>query len=502
MKPEVLIVDDEPDIRNMVRMLLEDEGYAVREASNAEETRKALSAKPPSLIILDIWMRQSDMDGLELQKWVKRQYPHVPTIIISGHGNIETAVQAMKDGAFDFVEKPFKSDQLLLLVERALDTAKRDAEHGELKKRDAMSLDIIGTSPAITHIRQNLAKIAPTNSRVLIEGGAGAGKELLARNIHAASSRQSGQFVVVKCGMLAQDQGLAELVGTEQSDGSNRLVGLLEKAHAGTLYLDGVNDLPQHAQSKLVNLLRHGTFKRLGGTSEVEVDVRVISASAVAMKPLVADGQFDKALYDALNVVHIAIPSLAARRGDIADLAKHFLTQRLRGDTHKSLQFSSEAIAILEAYDWPGNIRQLRNMVDWVVIMIARDARQITADDLPPEISGKHGDGVTTAVAMPLKEAREKFEIEYLLLQLERFGGNITHTATAVGMSRVVLSRKLRILGIRVEDDDEDTDAETGDHAENGESKNEGEGEGTANPPRSQARSVKRTKKRPEKRTL
>ncbi|MCG8626534.1 MAG: sigma-54 dependent transcriptional regulator [Proteobacteria bacterium] len=487
MKPEVLIVDDEPDIRNMVRMLLEDEGYAVREASNAEETRHALSAKPPSLIILDIWMRQSDMDGLELQKWVKRQYPHVPTIIISGHGNIETAVQAMKDGAFDFVEKPFKSDQLLLLVERALATAKRDAEHGELKKRDVISLDIIGTSPAITHIRQSLSKIAPTNSRVLIEGGAGAGKELLARNIHAASPRQSGQFVVVNSGMLAQDQSLAELVGTEQSDGSNRLVGLLEKAHAGTLYLDGVNDLPQHAQSKLARVLRGGKFKRLGGTSEVEVDVRVISATAVAMKPLVAAGQFDKALYDALNVVHIAIPSLAERRGDIADLAKHFLAKRLESDMHKSLQFSSEAIAILEAYGWPGNIRQLRNMVDWVVIMIDRDARQITPDDLPPEISGKGGggDGIPTAVAMPLKEAREKFEIEYLLLQLERFGGNITHTAEAVGMSRVVLSRKLKSLGIRVEDDD--AQEEAGDNESD-------------SPSRPQLRSVKRTKKRPEKR--
>ena len=449
MKPEVLIVDDEPDIRSMVRLLLEDEGYAVREASNAGETRAALSAKPPALIILDIWMRQSDMDGLELQKWVKRQYPHVPTIIISGHGNIETAVQAMKDGAFDFVEKPFKSDQLLLLVGRALDKAKRDAEHGELKKHDPFSLDQIGISPAITAIRQHMAKIAPTNSRVLIEGPPGAGKELLARNIHAASPRQSGQFVVVNCGGLAQDPRLAEFIGTEQTDNNPRLVGMLERAHAGTLYLDRVADLPSQAQSKLARILRSGKFKRLGGTSEVEVDVRVISATSRDLKSQVSEGLFDQTLYDALNIMHISVPSLADRRQDIAPLAKHFLAKRLEGETRTPLQFSSEAVAVLEAYGWPGNIRQLRNMVEWVVIMIDRSAHQISVTDLPPEITGKgEGSGLTTTVALPLKEAREQFEADYLLRQLNRFGGNITHTAEAVGMNREVLSRKLKSLGI------------------------------------------------------
>lgn len=472
MKPEILIVDDEPDIRSMVRLLLEDEGYAVREASNAGETRAALSQRPPSLIILDIWMRQSDMDGLELQKWVKRQYPHVPTIIISGHGNIETAVQAMKDGAFDFVEKPFKSDQLLLLIERALEAAKRDAEHGELKKRDDMSLEPIGTSAAISSIRRLISKIAATKSRVLIQGPAGAGKELVARNIHGLSDRQKAHFVVVNCGLLAQDHNLAELVGTEQSNGNPRLVGLLERAHAGTLYLDGVNDLSLSAQAKLARILRHGKFKRLGGTGEVEVDVRVLSASSQDMAALVADGRCDKTLHDSISVTTITIPPLAERRQDIVPLAKHFLTKRLAGNGTKSLQFSDEALAILEAYSWPGNIRQLRNMVDWVVIMIDPTSHQITADDLPPEISGRGEDaGMATSVTLPLKEARQKFEIDYLLLQLERFGGNISRTAKAVGMSREVLSRKLKSLGITTDDGDNNGGDES--HASNGETRDQ-----------------------------
>lgn len=455
MKPEILVVDDEPDIRSMIRLILEDEGYEVREAENAETARDELVSHPPALIILDIWMRQSDMDGLELQKWVRRYYPHVPVLMISGHGNIETAVQAMKDGAFDFIEKPFKSAQLILLCQRALTNAARDAEHVDLKRRIDTSLDQIGTSPAIKGIRQTIAKVAETNSRIFISGPSGSGKELLARNIHDQSQRNSGRFIMVNCASLSSDIPLIELFGSETTHAGKRVVGMFEQAHGGTLFFDEICDLPLDTQARLVRTLQDQRFKRLGGTTDVLVDVRVISATTQDIKTKVAEGQFREDLYYRLNVVPISIPPLSRRREDIPALINYFLSKRLAEEGDRKLSFTSDCLAALETYSWPGNITQLRNMIDWLVIMIDKTKTTISPDDLPAEILGQPKmsaqDGLTSTIAMPLKEAREQFETQYLMSQLSRFNGNISKTAAFIGMERSALHRKLKTLGISIE---------------------------------------------------
>lgn len=459
MKPEILVVDDEPDIRSMIRLILEDEGFAVREAENAETAREELTSHPPALIILDIWMRQSDMDGLELQKWVRKYYPHVPVLMISGHGNIETAVQAMKDGAFDFIEKPFKSAQLILLCQRALSNAARDAEHNELKQRYDFSLDQIGTSPAINSIRQTIDKVAQTNSRIFITGPSGSGKQLLARNIHDKSNRNNGRFVMVNCASLSSDRSLIELFGSEASDGGNRVVGMFEQAHGGTLFFDEICDLPHDTQARLVRTLQDQKFRRLGGSTEVMVDVRVISATSRDINSIVANGDLREDLYYRLNVVPISIPPLARRREDISALASYFLKKRLSGEGDRQLSFTPDSLAALETYSWPGNITQLRNMIDWLAIMSERGKKQITREDLPSEILGKPKksveEGMETTITMPLKEAREQFETQYLMSQLSRFNGNISKTAAFIGMERSALHRKLKLLGINIETADQ-----------------------------------------------
>ena len=463
MKPEILVVDDEPDIRAMVRLILEDEGYEVREAENAETARDELTSKPPSLVILDIWMRKSDMDGLELQKWVRRYYPDMPAIMISGHGNIETAVQAMKDGAFDFVEKPFKSDQLLLLCARALANAKREVEHSELKRRSNLSEDLIGTSPAIVALKQTIAKVAPSNSRIFITGPSGAGKALLARNLHAQSARAEGRFIVVNCALLSPERALIDLFGSETGKDGKRVVGLFEQAHNGTLYFDEVCDLPLETQARLLRSLQDQGFRRLGGASDVELDVRLISASSRDVQSEMAQGKFREDLFYRLSVVPIAVPPLSRRREDIAALAKHFLKNRLNNDGQdggRKLEFAPSSLALLESYAWPGNVTQLRNMIDWLVIMVNRDSKMIEPDDLPAEISGKmigntkgeNTDEAQNTASLTLKEAREQFETQYLLSQLERFDGNIAKTAQFIGMERSALHRKLKNLGIQLEE--------------------------------------------------
>ena len=461
MKPEILVVDDEPDIRAMVRLILEDEGYEVREAKNAESARDELTIKPPALVILDIWMRKSDMDGLELQKWVRRYYPDMPAIMISGHGNIETAVQAMKDGAFDFVEKPFKSDQLLLLCARALANAKREVEHSELKRRSDLSSELIGSSPPIVALKQTIAKVAQSNSRIFITGPSGAGKELLARNLHAQSPRAKGRFIVVNCALLSPERALIELFGSETGKDGKRVVGLFEQAHHGTLYFDEVCDLPLETQARLLRSLQDQSFRRLGGASDVAVDVRLISASSRDVQSEMAQSKFREDLFYRLSVVPIAVPALSRRREDIAELAKYFLKTRLKSEhghheRGRTLEFAPSSLALLESYAWPGNITQLRNMIDWLVIMVNRDSKIINPDDLPAEISGKTmgntGERAQNTASLTLKEAREQFEAQYLRSQLERFAGNISKTAQFIGMERSALHRKLKNLGIQLEE--------------------------------------------------
>jgi|TARA_X000000950_G_scaffold97224_2_gene122929 two-component system nitrogen regulation response regulator NtrX len=458
MKPEILIVDDEQDIRSMLAELLEDEGYTCRTAANAEEARQSVQEFLPSLVILDIWMNNSDMDGLVLQQWIRRLYPDVPAIMISGHGNIETAVQAMKDGAYDFIEKPFKSDRLLILVERALKAAMLEAENNELRKTASVQSELIGEAPSIKALRQSIEKVAHSNSRVMITGPSGSGKELAARRIHQLSERNSGRFVVANCAMLSPESVTAELFGTEANPSGHRIVGLFEQAHGGTLYFDEIGDLPLETQGKLVRAVQDQRFRRVGGTAEVTVDVRVISGSKLNLTEEVENGNLREDLFYRLSVVPIILPPLNARKEDIPELSRFYLDQANTG-SGKKLALSDEAIAMLQMYEWPGNVTQLLNVIDWLTIMANPESEGlIMADDLPPEISGTAaegtGQGFETVVGLPLKAAREHFETQYLISQLTRFDGNVSKTAEFVGMERSALHRKLKSLNINPDKSD------------------------------------------------
>ena len=442
----------------MLAELLEDEGYTCRTAANAEEARQSVQEFLPSLVILDIWMNNSDMDGLVLQQWIRRLYPDVPAIMISGHGNIETAVQAMKDGAYDFIEKPFKSDRLLILVERALKAAMLEAENNELRKTASVQSELIGEAPSIKALRQSIEKVAHSNSRVMITGPSGSGKELAARRIHQLSERNSGRFVVANCAMLSPESVTAELFGTEANPSGHRIVGLFEQAHGGTLYFDEIGDLPLETQGKLVRAVQDQRFRRVGGTAEVTVDVRVISGSKLNLTEEVENGNLREDLFYRLSVVPITLPPLSARKEDIPELSRFYLDQANTG-SGKKLALSDEAIAMLQMYEWPGNVTQLLNVIDWLTIMANPESEGlIMADDLPPEISGTAaegtGQGFETVVGLPLKAAREHFETQYLISQLTRFDGNVSKTAEFVGMERSALHRKLKSLNINPDKSD------------------------------------------------
>ena len=455
MKPEILIVDDEADIRSMLTELLEDEGYSCRAVSNAKEARDSLQAFLPALVILDIWMSESDMDGLELQKWIRKLYPHVPAIMISGHGNIETAVKAMKDGAYDFIEKPFKSDRLLILIERALEAASLQAENVELKKQSPIQSEFLGSSSAAKEVRGMIEKVANSNSRVMISGPLGSGKELVARSIHQLSARQGARFVPVNCALLEPDRVTVELFGTEGSK-RDRIIGLFEQAHGGTLYFDEIGDLPLDAQGKLVRAVQDQSFRRLGGASEIAVDIRVISASNLNLAEEVANGNLREDLYYRLSVVPISVPSLAERKEDIAELANYYLEQANTVSGNR-LKFSDKTLAFLQLYAWPGNVTQLRNVIDWLTIMVKASDNDgvIEIADLPPELTGSEAEethsGFETMVGMPIKVAREEFEKQYLVAQLLRFDSSVSRTAEFIGMERAALHRKLKSLGIKAE---------------------------------------------------
>jgi len=456
MKQDILIVDDEEDICRLTSMLLEDEGYHCRTASNAADARRIVQEFPPQLVILDIWMDKSDMDGLELQKWLRNLYPDVPVIMMSGHGNIETAVQAMKDGAFDFVEKPFKSDRLILLVERALAKVALEAENRELKKKVSLDVDLIGKSASVTSLNQTIEKVALSNSRVMITGPSGSGKELVARKIHYLSERKKGRFVFANCAMLSPERVTAELFGTEGADGRQRIVGLFEQANGGTLYFDEIGDLPLETQGKLVRAVQDQRFRRVGGSHEVSVDVRVISASKLNLQDEIKNGNLREDLFYRLGVVPINVPALSEHKEDIPDLARYFLKKACESQGRK-LSFSNEALMMMQVYKWPGNVTQLRNVIDWLIIMVdANPDNIIMPDDLPPDITGKsrknQEGGLETVVGLPLKAAREQFETQYLISQLSRFDGNISKTAAFIGMERSALHRKLKSLNINPED--------------------------------------------------
>jgi two-component system nitrogen regulation response regulator NtrX len=452
---DVLVVDDEMDIRLLIKGVLNDEGLSVREAGSSDETFAAIQQRKPNLVILDIWLKGSKKDGMEILKEVRADYPDLPVIMISGHGNIETAVAATKMGAFDFIEKPFKTDRLILQVQHALEAARLKRENQELKTRAGTETEFIGKSSPINQVRQIVERVAPTGSRVLIMGASGAGKEIVARELHRSSRRAQGPFVVMNCAATQPDHLEMELFGTEQpAHGGGRKVGAFEQAHGGTLYLDEVADMPIETQGKIVRVLQEQAFTRVGGNTRVEIDVRVIASSSSDLQAEMQLGRIRQDLYYRLNVVPIRIPALAERREDIPMLANHFLARAAEVAGLPLRILGEDAMAALQAYDWPGNVRQLRNAMEWVMIMAPGEAAEpVRADMLPPEITSSTPNVLRwekggEIMGMPLRDAREMFEREYLLAQVMRFGGNISRTANFVGMERSALHRKLKLLGV------------------------------------------------------
>ena len=458
MAHDILIVDDEDDIRFQISGILEDEGYDTRDADGDVAALGEIESRRPSLVILDIWLEGSQRDGLELLKIIQAEHPETPVVIISGHGTIEMAVQAIKLGAYDFIEKPFKADRLLLILDRAIESARLRRENQELRLRAGGTVELTGASQAVGQLRQTIDKVAPTSSRVLITGGSGSGKEVVARLLHANSKRAQGPFVVVNCATMAPDRMEVELFGTVSdglmTDGAGK-VGLFEQAHGGTLFLDEVPDMPLETQGKIVRVLQEQTFERVGGGGQVEVSVRVIAGTSKDLPARIGNGSFREDLFYRLNVVPLTVPSLAERREDIPALIDCFMKHAADVTGSSPRDIGPDAMAALQAYDWPGNVRQLRNVIDWLLIMTPEGrGKIIRADMLPPEIGT-----ITPSIlrfeqsfeflGLPLRDAREEFERQYLGAQVTRFGGNISRTATFVGMERSALHRKLKTLGVQ-----------------------------------------------------
>jgi two-component system nitrogen regulation response regulator NtrX len=457
MAHDILIIDDEPDIRLLIEGILRDEGYETRGAGDAEAAIAAFRNRRPSLVVLDVWLQGSRMDGLGILEAFQSEEPAVPVVMISGHGTIEMAVGAIQQGAYDFIEKPFQSDRLLLVVRRALEAAALERENAELRLRAGPEATLTGESSLIAQVRSQVERVAPTGSRVMISGPAGSGKEVVARMIHTRSRRSTGPFVVMNCATLNPGRFEEELFGLEAgSDPTThpRRAGVLERAHGGTLLLDEVSDMPLETQGKIVRALQDQTFERLGGSSRVKVDVRVLSTTNRDLQAEIAAGRFREDLYYRLAVVPVKIPALRERREDVPSLAQHFISRSAESSGIPVRALSADTLAALQAYDWPGNVRQLRNLMDWLLIMAPGQASDpIRADMLPPEIGSRapallNIDPTADIMSLPLREARDLFETQYLHAQLLRFGGNISRTAQFVGMERSALHRKLKQLGV------------------------------------------------------
>ncbi len=452
MATDILVVDDEADIRDLVSGILTDEGYAVRTAPDSASALAAIRARKPALILLDIWMQGGGMDGLELLDLVKELDEDLPVIMISGHGNIETAVSAIKRGAYEFLEKPFKSDRLLLVIERALEASALKRENRRLRARSMTPDGLIGHSQAMQQLRQVIAKVAPANSRILIAGPAGSGKELVARMIHGLSQRAKSEFVAIAAAGMTPERVDVELFGEEGAEGRPSKIGMFERAHGGTLYLDEVCDMPLETQARILRVLVEQRFRRLGGVTDVQVDVRVVSSTTRDLRAEIAAGRFREDLFHRLNVVPVNVPGLSERREDIAELVSYFVDRIAGASGLARRRLADDAIATLQVHPWPGNVRQLINIVERILILAAGEPSEpITAEMLPPEVTSSGSAGAVGAeriIALPLRDAREVFEREYLNAQIMRFGGNISRTAAFIGMERSALHRKLKSLGV------------------------------------------------------
>lgn len=453
MTLDILVVDDETDIRELVAGVLEDEGYGTRGAADSDSALEAIATRRPSLVLLDVWLQGSRLDGLDLLDEIKRRDPSIPVLVISGHGNLDTAVAAIRRGASDFIEKPFEAERLLFMVERATETERLRREVAALRASAGREDDLTGSSTAINSVRATLKRVAGTGSRVLITGGAGVGKEVAARLLHGWSQRASGPFIIVNAARMTPERVEEELFGVERE---NDLVhpGLLEQAHGGTLFLDEIADMPIATQARILRVLTDQSFTRVGGQRMVKVDVRVVSATARDLTVEIAEGRFREDLYYRLNVVPVVIPPLCDRREDIPPLVDHFVAHYASERRVPTPEVASDAMVALQSYEWPGNVRQLRNVVERTIIMapgnrIGRiDLDLLPADVLGAPEGGEGGFGGNVVMGAPLREARETFEREYLRVQIRRFSGNISRTASFIGMERSALHRKLKILGI------------------------------------------------------
>ena len=462
MALDILIVDDEADIRDLVAGVLADEGFETRVAANSQEALAALAERRPSLVVLDIWLQGSAMDGIELLDAMKLRDPTLPVVMISGHGTLDTAVAAIKRGAYDYIEKPFQAEQLLVVVRRATETERLRREYEALKLRVGYDIELTGTSPQINQVRATLRRVAATGSRVLITGPAGSGKEVAARLLHQWSPRQQAPFVVVSAARMTPERVEEALFGVEEG-GENVRAGLLEQAHGGTLFLDDVADMPLTTQAKILRVLTEQVFQRVGGDRWVRVDVRVISATSRDLTVEIAAGRFREDLYYRLNVVPVRLPPLSERREDVAELADYFMARYAAERGAATPTLTDDALAALQTYDWPGNVRQLRNVIEHTMILAPSSQMiAIDIDMLPQEVTAEPsrlmpGQAARSIMGTPLREAREAFEREYLRAQIRRFSGNISRTAAFIGMERSALHRKLKALGLAEEQPDADT---------------------------------------------
>ncbi|MEG3164102.1 sigma-54 dependent transcriptional regulator [Sphingomonas sp. PB2P19] len=452
MALDILVVDDERDIRELVAGVLEDEGYQTRDAGDSDAALEAIAERRPSLVLLDVWLHGSRLDGLELLDEIKRRDPSIPVLVISGHGNLDTAVAAIRRGASDFIEKPFEAERLLLMVARATETERLRREVATLRATVGRETDLTGSSGSINGVRATLKRVAATGSRVLIMGSAGVGKEVAARLLHGWSQRTDAPFIIVSAARMTPERVDEELFGVEEGGDLVR-PGLFEQAHGGTLFLDEIADMPIATQARILRALTDQSFTRVGGTRVVKVDVRVVSATARDLVFEIAEGRFREDLYYRINVVPVTIPPLSDRREDIPALVQHFIAHYAAERRVPTPEIAADAMVALQSYDWPGNVRQLRNVVERTIILAPGDRiGRIDLDLLPAEVLGDQGDmggGSATAImGSPLREARETFEREYLRVQIRRFSGNISRTASFIGMERSALHRKLKLLGI------------------------------------------------------
>jgi two-component system nitrogen regulation response regulator NtrX len=451
MAAEILVVDDEADIRELVGGILQDEGFVVRTAGNSTDALAAVRTRAPRLVVLDVWLKGSELDGLGILSMLKEMDPFLPVVVISGHGTVETAVEAIRRGAYDYLEKPFKAEKLIVTVQRALENAALKRENSRLRARSASSHELVGRSGMLAQLVGSIEKVAPTNSRIMISGPPGSGKDLVARLIHERSGRASGPFIVVNAAAIDPERVESELFGEEFGDGKAPEVGLFEQAHGGTLLLDEISDMPLAAQSRILRVLVDQRFKRRNGRDDVTVDVRVISTTARDLRAEIGAGRFREDLYYRLNVVPVDVPALDRRREDIPDLVGYFVQRVADATGLQPRPFSEDAVAVLQASEWPGNVRQLRNVVERLLILAnGEPPGPITAQHLPSDskTGGASSAGSMQMISMSLRDAREHFEREYLAMQITRFGGNVSRTAAFIGMERSALHRKLKALGV------------------------------------------------------